>query len=540
MFSYSSLYNLGVNGDGVLGDFHRFRRVNREGFNVTDEPDLRFFKLLFYFFNDTSDNSNVPWYEGGSTGLLAPTWLDADNKDFYKYNSAWAYLKNNYEEERADALKEFITLLSQISSESPWYFKEVTGVDEALGREKWSVGDERKKISIKCLVDPVDRRIETLLSLYRSIVWSHSRKCEVVPANLRKFDMGLFVFSNMLNGITHSKTSIPFDISNQKQIDTILRGGSLDEYKWKNIGDDEAAKNQNYDKYNDNASYKYIEFHNCEISMDSVKSGYGTVNNESGFEQEFTIDIYFDDCYENEFNPFVMKFFGDFFIWDLWNNSSRNDQGDVEGDVPIFGEYVAESTSSSSTSSESKNAIVDNLMSRANNIKSQATNTLNGMIDDAKNSVINSITGGIGNIFGNGMGINGAFDAIEQEASQQIKSLSNKVSGNINTAATEFSRSLTKAATAPVLGTIKATAKVADTTINAAQNVVVKPVLGTIKAAEIASVNAAQAGLSYVNEAGDYISNETAKIGNTAYDNQVKAANNVGKNRLQAKLGSIK
>ena len=535
MISYGSLYSMGLAPGETLGDVQRFRRLDRGGFNITDNPDLRFFKLLFYFYNDDeSDNTRIDWFNGGSSGLLAPTWLENPSQDdYYKYNSAWAYLKNNYEEERAVALKEFITLLSQISTQSPWYFKEISGVDEALTREKWSVGDERKKISIKCLNDSVDRRIESLLSLYRSIVWSHSRKCEVLPANLRKFDMGLFVFSGLVNGVTHNKT-IQAPSTNIKVEDILKNGGTLENFNWKTMGDTGSPTS--------NAPYKYIEFHNCEISMDSLKSGFGTISNESGMEPEFTIDIYFDDCYENEYNPYLLEYFGDFFMWDLWTAGSRKDDGDVTGDVPVFASYGTgnfSTTPSTLLSTDSSTDITEDIMNRVNNVKSQAEQAVKSSLVDTRNSVLNSITGGLGNIYGKGMGLAGAVGAVEQELSQQIKSLQSKVIGNIHDTATKASRSLTSAATAPALGSIKAAATVADKVVDAATNVVAKPVLGTLKAAETASVRATETGLSYVNEAGDYVANESKRLGDIAYNSQVGLANQIGKNRLNAKLGKL-
>lgn len=325
MISYESLYKYNAPGSGIpggIGDMHRFRRVEKEGFNSTDSIDTRFFKILFYFMNDASDPKDIDWFNGGSSGLLAPTWLNEVNDDFYKYNSAWSYLKSNYEEERADALIQFVTLLSQISSESPWYFQSVSGVDEALTREKWAVSEERKKISIKCLADPVDHRIESLLSLYRSIVWSHVRKCEVLPANLRKFDMGLFIFSGLLNGL-----DVQRDENNMQT-------------NWATFG--------NFTTNYDRANYKYIEFHNCEISMDSIKSGFSEISNEMGFDQTFTVDIYFDDCYEHEFNPFVLREFGDFFVWDAWQKMGINEDGSTLGspdniDIDNLYEYYTDS-----------------------------------------------------------------------------------------------------------------------------------------------------------------------------------------------------
>jgi hypothetical protein len=55
--------------------------------------------------------------------------------------------------------------------------------------------EDRKSIVIKCLPDAYDNRIGTLLDLYRSICYSYTNKKEIVPANLRKFDMGIYIFN---------------------------------------------------------------------------------------------------------------------------------------------------------------------------------------------------------------------------------------------------------------------------------------------------------------------------------------------------------
>ena len=550
MISYENIYKYNAPGSGIpggVGDIHRFRRVDRTGFNVTDNVDLRFFKLLFYFINDDVDNTDVKFFNGGSSGLLAPTWLDNPKEnEYYKYNSAWSFLKSNYEEERADALEKFICLLSQISSESPWYFQSVSGVDEALSREKWQVSEDRKKISIKCLNDPVDHRIESLLSLYRSIVWSHARKCEVLPANLRKFDMGMFVFGGLFDGLIVKKDK------NGRQTD------------WANIG----YMNDSLDRSN----YKYIEFHNCEISLDSIKSGFSEISNETGFEQAFTIDIYFDDCYEYEYNPFILRSFGDFFLWDAWtNNGIVNNE--PTGDTDVYDKETvdidAEETEQEITErlayleykGDDAPRVIPNMGSistykyipqpgllermgdMASRAASQAAAQVVGTARSAVNSAINSVTGGLGNIYGKGGGLMGAADAIQQEVTKQVSSLANKVSGNINDTAMKASKSITGTITKPILGTIKAAGTMTSDLVDATNNIVAKPALGTLKAAETAVTRATEVGVSYVNEAGEYISNESKRLGNVAYDKQVNLANQIGKNRLEQlnkkKLGTL-
>ena len=532
MIRYQSLYSLGINkGENVVGDVNRFKRVSRDGFNATDSVDTRFFKLLFYFYNDPGADTMCDWFDGGSSGLLAPTWLDHPNLenggDYYKYNSAWAFLKNNYEEERADALKTFVNLLSNISTESPWYFQKITGVDEALGRDKWKVSEERKKISIECLSDPVDHRIESLLSLYRSIVWSHARKCEILPANLRKFDMGLFVFSGLIG-----------------RLHTGRLAAAGNETGYAQIGSSNSA-NAITNLTRDRASYKYIEFHNCEISIDSIKSGFSDLSNDVGNKQTFTIDIYFDDCYENEYNPFLLKTFGDMFIWDMWT-SSRAGDGTVNGNIPEdrINDVISTTTSSYTNAEAAMREMIGEPTPKKDDplsiLKDKAEQMANGVVSSIKDSINNAIYGGLGNIYGQGMGMKGATDAVDSEINKQMKSLSSKITGNINNAVTGISRNLTSAATAPVLGTIKATGTVMNDLEDAKYNLIAKPILGTTKMIENTSKRITDLGYSYVNEAGQYVVNESDKLGTIAYTAQANLPNAIGKERLNpSSLGSV-
>jgi hypothetical protein len=175
-------------------------------FNLLDTPAQKYFKILFYFGsmpeNDTDSNH--------LSGLLAPTWEVFNKRNnaefaqsmnplqYYDFNSAWSYLMLNDELERAEKLEQFVTLLSDINTYSPWYFTSIGGINEALERKAAEDGkidmNDRKKLSIKCLPDAFDNRITTLLELYRDITWSWVQKKEIIPANLRKFNMAVYIF----------------------------------------------------------------------------------------------------------------------------------------------------------------------------------------------------------------------------------------------------------------------------------------------------------------------------------------------------------
>lgn len=288
----------------IFKDRELFRKSGTKSggdFNYTDTPGTKYFKIFFYFMNGDSEKKDE-----NSGGLLAPTWLrPVKETDLYQYNSAWSYLKMNCEDERADRLENFVNLLSNISAESPWYFSEISGIDTALERKvsekDFKIEETRKKISIKCLSDPYDDRISTLLDLYRAIVWDWQSKREIVPANLRKFDMGIFIYNDPI---------IPF----HKMSDGIL-SDIFKSYEYAGIGE----TNSEY-----KTSYKYIEFHNCEFDYDSSKSGLSTLTNKEGIMPEYNIDIFFDDCYEERYNEFLLQEIGDYILQDTSYSDSTN------------------------------------------------------------------------------------------------------------------------------------------------------------------------------------------------------------------------
>jgi hypothetical protein len=260
-----------------------------ENFNMFDTPSHKYFKLMFYFGSDSEfkdSTSTQPLKSDSGSGLLAPTWESYNSKGddkFYNYNSAWAYLKLNDENERAEKLEQFVTLLSDISSKSPWYFLSVGGLQEALERKvtedgKLEIAD--KKLTITCLPDAYDNRIGTLLELYRDVTWSWVHKKEIIPANLRKFDMAIYIF--------------------------------------------ETPDHKLYNKDNFKPSYKMIEFHDCEFNYNSIKSAWSEVNNVEGISPKYTIDITYADCYEISYNNLMMRAIGDVILTDMINAADND------------------------------------------------------------------------------------------------------------------------------------------------------------------------------------------------------------------------
>ena len=190
----------------IYNDLFRFRKIFRDNssgisdqlFYKLDQPGHYYFKLFFYFDNPYSDASNPL-----SSNLLGTHYAEDNPENINNYifnNSALNYLYNNLEFTRFNHLSQFIQLLSDVSTKSPWYFQQISGLDTAIERNELSnrdfkIDDERKTITIKCLPDAYDNRIGRLLDLYRSVVYSQSLHKWILPANLRKFDMGIYIFN---------------------------------------------------------------------------------------------------------------------------------------------------------------------------------------------------------------------------------------------------------------------------------------------------------------------------------------------------------
>ena len=307
MMSNISFYSYG----DLIKNRNDFRITDRVGINRFDTPNALFYKLVFYF----SDESGLLGLDGinGFTDDITKGLDGIDVKKDRIKNTAYNFLLLNDELERAEMLKNFLILLSEINSKSPWYFQEISGIDSALERKVFSEGelkieDKPGQFTIKCLNDACDDRIGTLLDLYRASCFSYQNKKEIVPRNLRKFNMGILLFSAPMRG----------------------KGGKS--------GD---PNNRIKIPYGDETNFyipstKLIEFRNCEIDYNSAKSPFATLNtSEAPFSPEYTITINFDDCYESRYNEIMQQVVTDFINIDI--NSQRD--GNNLKDVNSKGKY---------------------------------------------------------------------------------------------------------------------------------------------------------------------------------------------------------
>ena len=304
-----------------IKDRINFKRVDTTGPNRFDNPAALYYKIVFYFsdengllgINNVTVN-NTDESVKAAVNITAPFTGDKEEPSSAKNNvfrnTAYNYLLLNDEIERAEYLKRFLILLSDISADSPWYFQEIGGLDAALERKVFSEGelkieDKPRQITIKCLNDSYDNRIGTLLDLYRAACFSYQNKKEIVPANLRKFNMGILVFNAPIRG-KGGKSGDPNNM-------ILIPDSQVNFYI---------------------PSCKLIELRNCEFDYNSARSAFGTLNTtQDAFEPQYTITINFDDCYESRYNEIAQMVVTDFINIDI----RKERIGGFYDDLNVFG-----------------------------------------------------------------------------------------------------------------------------------------------------------------------------------------------------------
>ena len=138
-------------------------------------------------------------------------------------------------------------------------------------------------------------RLTSLFHLYQYACYDEINMKEIIPENLRKFNMGILVFNAPIRGKSGK--------SGDKYNMIIIPDGDVDFYV---------------------PSAKLIELRNCEFDYNSAKSAWSTLNTtDEAFSPEYTITINYDDAYESRYNDIMSGIVTDFINIDI--NASISD-----------------------------------------------------------------------------------------------------------------------------------------------------------------------------------------------------------------------
>ena len=284
----------------IVSDYSKDISNWRKQINPYGSKGFFYFKIYFNFHTNY--------------GLLGG---EVNNDGITDINTAYQYLKNIEDlnlyksekiKDRKLALEKFITGLKNVSIQTPWFFKEVANLNN-INPITINDGDfENQSVNIICSEESVDMRLGTLFDLYKFACFNSIRNKEIIPANLRKFEMSILFMH------------VPLRLH---QTEILNNKGEVQEYKKVKLKEKEIDFSTGVDNI---LSVKMLTFQNCEFDFKSMNEIPDSVSNEAAFDLgKNTIKINYSRVYEHRINEWEKFGFGqDGFIFDLASDPNTN------------------------------------------------------------------------------------------------------------------------------------------------------------------------------------------------------------------------
>ena len=260
----------------------------RKQINPYGSKGFFFFKIFFNF------RTNY--------GLLGGI-LNDSNESLSNTNTAYGYLRqianlSMYKSEnlgdRLKALQKFVNGLYVVSEKTPWFFKEVNNINNINDMPMIEEDFNNQSIDIICSEESVDMRLGTLFNLYKFACYNSLRNKEIIPANLRRFEMSILFMH------------VPLRIH---------------QARWKDLDKTVIPEKElNFNKdVTQIMSVKMLTFQNCEFDVKSMNDVAEQTSNEIAFDLgKSTIKINYTRVFEHRINEWERFGFGqDGFIFDM-------------------------------------------------------------------------------------------------------------------------------------------------------------------------------------------------------------------------------
>lgn len=346
--------------------------------SIATQPAWLYFKLFFKF--DTS------------YGLLGGIMQSSDGSKFAANNTAIQYLTRNSNktndnmEGRIKSLIKFVRSLSYISSNAPWFFKSVKDVNNALNMNLDNLTAE-KSIEIECSEEATDLRLLTLMDFYKYAAYDAINQKEILPENLRKFDLDVVVFQSPIRYLQTSTRD--------------LKGRTT------------VYKNLNSANMTDRMSFKLFSFQGCEIDYSTLNTMLPqTFSNQAPFQSSPTFKIKYDRVYQHNQNEFAKVLFGDSgFLWsqngiDNMDEIVNKESDDHENNRRKMMQYAIDNKYYYNPASQTYKTLVD---------ASESTISAAMMLIDG--------SAGLGNLYGKAASIGSTFKSVGKNANKAYKDL---------------------------------------------------------------------------------------------------------------------
>ena len=345
--------------------------------SIATQPAWLYFKLFFKF--------------DSSYGLLGGIMRSSDGNKFAANNTAIQYLTRNWYKlndnmsARRKSLVKFVRSLSYISSYAPWFFKSVKDVNNALNMNLNNLTAE-KSIEIECSEEATDLRLLTLMDFYKYAAYDAINQKEILPENLRKFDLDIVVFQSPIRYLQTSTRD--------------LKGRTT------------LYKNLNAANMTDRMSFKLFSFQGCEIDYSTLNTMLPqTFSNQSPFQSSPTFKIKYDRVYQHNQNEFAKVLFGDSgFLWSQNEATSPEtinaESDDHENKRHKMMQYAIDNKYYYNPASQTYKTLVD---------ASESTISAAMMLIDG--------SAGLGNLYGEAASVGSTFKSIGKNAKKAYKDL---------------------------------------------------------------------------------------------------------------------
>ena len=345
--------------------------------SIATQPAWLYFKLFFKF--------------DSSYGLLGGIMRSSDGNKFAANNTAIQYLTRNWYKlndnmsARRKSLVKFVRSLSYISSYAPWFFKSVKDVNNALNMNLNNLTAE-KSIEIECSEEATDLRLLTLMDFYKYAAYDAINQKEILPENLRKFDLDTVVFQSPIRYLQTSTR----DLKGRKTV----------------------YKNLNSANMTDRMSFKLFSFQGCEIDYSTLNTMLPqTFSNQAPFQSTPTFKIKYDRVYQHNQNEFAKVLFGDSgFLWSQ-NEATSPETINAESDDHEIKrhkmmQYAIDNKYYYNPASQTYKTLVD---------ASESTISAAMMLIDG--------SAGLGNLYGKAASIGSTFKSVGKNAKKAYKDL---------------------------------------------------------------------------------------------------------------------
>lgn len=268
-------------------DFIRERTSWQKHYDsATGEPGWFYFKVFFRFDTKNGLLGELLGEEDDYGNLIYDVYTSSHNTAVHYLEMNKDHYTNIDMEGRANALRKFGAILSFINGHAPWFFDSIGGLDKASSPQLSQPLNDHV-LELGFMEDAVDMRITNLVDLYKYAVYDYIGMKEVVPENLRQFEMTVVLFHTPLRWY-------------HTGMQTMRRGT----FQYKSLSDSNMENRM---------SYKMYTFKGCEFVLETLGNVYPSeVNNQSAFSLgKGKIGIKYKRVYQHTFNEWGQFMIGD-------------------------------------------------------------------------------------------------------------------------------------------------------------------------------------------------------------------------------------